>query len=368
MKPPAIFYVFRRPTEKEIRLSAIGKLPEDNFYAYTRLKKTFNLSTTDAPFKKNISFFLQALVDRITPFFIDLGFSIIPALILLPYIKKADIVFATTDTYGLPLGLYKLMRLYDKPLIINTIGLYDGLIRRKNIFALFMAKKILLCTNHIISGGSMDECNRLSALLDIPKNKFTFIPFGIDTSFFYPRAERETDEILAVGADPNRDWQTYQKIAMQLPNEHFRFVSNKTVALPMPKNVLFEYNLTFDQIRDRFWTAKIVLILSKMNHHFAGQSTAFRAMSCGKPVILTQTPGTEEYMLKNRKHCIFVPVGNVESTIEEIKWLNGSRKRRLEMGYNASKLFKDLYSLENYSKKLARTFNKVLRENAIQSI
>jgi glycosyltransferase involved in cell wall biosynthesis len=55
---------------------------------------------------------------------------------------------------------------------------------------------------------SVDEKEKLHKLFPDMKEKIEFIPFGVDLNFFKPQSIPEAKQILAVGFDPDRDWQT----------------------------------------------------------------------------------------------------------------------------------------------------------------
>ncbi len=357
MSKPTIFYVFRRPIKNSLHDIYLRKSPEDITYGLTRMHEDYTILVTDKAFKNRIIPVAQFVLNRIVLHFIDIGFSLIPSLLLLSEIRKSDLIFATVDTYGLPLALLKKIRLYNKPLIINTIGLYDGLAKKKNILSLWFCKKILTQADFFVSSGSFQECQKLSSLLNISIQKFKFIPFGIDTVFFKPGVVDESDEILIIGADPSRDWALYVNTMEKFPDQIFRIITYRGIIKnKMPKNTRIEYDLPYLEIRKRIMSAKCILILSKFNYHFAGQSTAFRAMSCGKPVIFTQTPGVDEYDFKNGIHCFMVAPGNREDVVNSLNKILTSKKMRQKLSKNARHIMSSHYSIEKYSNELKKIF------------
>lgn len=356
-----IFYVFRRPVLEKLEQVKKRQMPEDAFYGFTQLSPKFAPYTTDQHLNSKTLLFLQRLINNGVLNFIDMGFSLLPSLFLVNRLKQANIVFATTDTYGLPLALFKSYGLFRSPLVFNTIGLYDAIVRKNNFLALSVVKWLVKQVDMFVSGGSMQECQLLANLLNIPIERFIFIPFGIDTNFFQPGNEKVNNEVLIIGADPSRDWNLYAHIIQAFPQENFRIVTLKgLVKIPMPKNVIFEYNLSYSEVKHRILSSKFLLILSKLNYHFAGQSTAMRAMSCGKTVIFTKTPGVMEYNFKNKTNCMMVPPGNLPETIYAIKFLNKFPELTRDIGKKARSVITAYYSIEQYGKKLNQVFLKAL--------
>ncbi len=360
MSKRSISYIFRRPVNNSLKDLKKNKVPRDIFYGLTEIRKSYTVKTTDQAFSSKLLLSLQVLLNLLVTQFVDIGFSLLPTLYILKSLEQSDILFATVDTYGLPLALLKYIGAVKKPLIFNTIGLYDGLIRKNSRLALKFYGKILPTVDLFVSGGSFVECQRLAKLLILPLSQFAFIPFGIDTKFFYPKKIQEKNEILIIGADPSRDWRLYQKLANLFPQEKFRIITyTSLIKVSMPQNVIFEYNLSYVALRQRIWEAKFLLILSKLNYHFAGQSTSMRAMSCGKAVIFTKSPGVEEYKFKNYLHCIMVSVNNLEEVQSAINYLNHVPQRRIQMGKKARQIIMQFYRIEIYAQKLKTLFDRM---------
>ena len=363
MSKRSILYVFRRPVTKEIENAYQHDSPRDIFYGLTEINKYCAVKVSDKVFKSRTLLFSQHLLNIFVTKFITLGLSLFPAIYLLKDLNRSDIIFATVDTYGLPIALLKFLKLVRKPLVFNTIGLYDGLLTMKNPLILYFYQQILRAVDHFVAGGSFQECKKLAKMLKFPLSKFSFIPFGIDTDFFTPKKILSNNEILIIGADPSRDWQLYAKIARNFPQETFRVVTYPYIVKhDMPKNVVFEYNLSYLDLRQRIWEAKYLLILSKFNYHFAGQSTAMRAMSCGKAVIFTESPGVEEYQFQNLVHCLKVPVSDEYAVYKAIHFLNTYQAKRSKIERNARRIIVESYSIEKYGQKLRAVFDQIKME------
>ena len=54
-----------------------------------------------------------------------------------------------------------------------------------------------------------------------------FIPFGVDTGYFRPEPATRTDvDVLALGADPRRDYALLAHVAARLPDRSFSIVAS----------------------------------------------------------------------------------------------------------------------------------------------
>lgn len=365
MKRKKILYLFRRPVKREIKSSNEGNYPHDFFYGFTKISKTFSLEVTDKVFKYKIISAIDQILIKILYSKIKTGVSFFSVLFLIPEIKKSDLIFSTVDSYGLPYALYKYIKITDVPFIFNTIGLCDTLLESKSKLFRKIAKKIMEKSDKIISGASNYECKKLARLLDLPQTKFSFIPFGIDTNYFRPskKVASKNQYILIIGADPKRDWDLYFKVISALDKIQFIIITNRKIFEHTPKNAQVYYNLPIDEVRKYIWNSYIVLILSKQNYHFAGQSTILRAMSCAKPVLFTKSYGTEEYGFKNFKNAILAKPNDLDDVIKSLKKIYKNKAKLNSIGEQARKLIVEEYNIDSYSKDLTEVFKETLRNN-----
>lgn len=358
-----VLYLFRRPVERELNKTVAGKYPHDFFYAFTKIDNSITVHVTDKVFKYKLLQLLDHLVIRLLYSKIKTGTAFFSVLFLIPQIRKADLVFCTVDSYALPYALLKLSKIITTPFIFNTIGLCDALNEAKSDLFKKIVVKILKSCDRIISGASYFECKKLASVTGLHISKFSFIPFGIDTVYFQPKKVSVKSEfILIVGADPKRDWILYLKIISHLPNIKFVIITNKKAFETIPQNVEIYYNLPIEEVRDWIWKSTLILILSKQNYHFAGQSTILRGMSCSKTVIFTASYGTKKYGFKNFKNSVLVPPGGYKEVINAINALYNNRQKLFSIGEQARKLVVKDYNVNSYSQKISATFKRVLEK------
>lgn len=362
MKKYTIAYVFRKPVHNTLNLIAQQKAPRDMVYGLTYIQKKFHVITPAVSSYIKVVNALQYILNTLIAQFVDtIGFSLIPTILIASQLQKADLIFATADTYGLPIALLKKLHIINKPLVFNTVGLYDALIRKSNLVVRLLYARILNTTvDRFVSGGSFQECEKLAHLLAIPLNRFTFIPFGIDTKFFHQIKTKELNEILTIGVDPSRDWDLFIAITKKMPKETFRLITYRgLVKSPLPPNIICEYNLSFEEIRNRIWRAQCVVLLTKHNHYFSGQSTMFRSMACAKPVIMTNSPSITAYNLRDRYNCILVPEGDEHAVNQAIQQLNNDAVRK-KIGLRARTMILNDCTIKQYGEKLTEVFQTIL--------
>lgn len=358
-----LFYLFRKPVIREIALAKLGKYPKDFFYGFTELSKLFTLSVSDLAENSKYIRYIHILTNKLISRFLNINISLVQVLLQYNKLNKSEVIFTTVDSYGIAVSLLKSLGFLRKQkLVFNTIGLCDILVylneKKPVIFTLY--KTILKKVDLFISGASKTECITMAKLLSYSNEKFIFIPFGIDTKYFSPMRIEEKNYSLIIGADSKRDWDLYLRLFKSFSREKFIVITHPNLFKQESlSNVRVIYNLPIGEVRDYMTEAKMVIILSKQNYHFAGQSTSFRAMSMGKAVIFTKSYGVEEYGFKNNQECIMISPGDWVSLQRAFLKLNNNSRIRKKIGLNGmAKIIRDL-SIKQYTNKLARVLSSL---------
>lgn len=337
MQKVKVFYIFKRKILVDIKNARKGIFPKDFFYGAASLNNNLEISFSDIFFQYQFLKKIQSLLYILLLRLFRIGFSIVTVTSQLQYIKRSDVVFATVDSIGLPLLMLKSLKLISQPVIVNTGGLCDSLIESNSNIYIKVSSLLTRRASTIVSGASTYECQQLSRLLTLPLNKFKFIPFGIDTNYFMPGRNKSSQEfILIIGADLKRDWDLVKEVAERFLNFNFLIITiPELIKIPLPNNCKVIYNQPVNKVRKYIIESKFLLILSKQNYHFAGQSTAFRAMSCAKCVIFTRSFGVDEYKIKNYQEAIMVRPSSFSDVKKAIIWISENENRLTQIGKNA---------------------------------
>lgn len=357
-KNQIITYIFRTSTSEDIQNARIQKIPKDYFYYYHEVEKIFtttSVTLTSTSLEKVVNLFNDNILK------LTLHFDI-PLLLVIFKIRqfhKSSLIIATTPKIGICLAILKKFRLISGSIAVNIIGLYDQLYTfPKNGWFLKILSSLLTEIDLFICGMGMHEANLLAQLCCIPRSKLHFIPYcGVDTLFFQPQKIATLPFVLAIGIDPGRDWPLYHDIALQFPTRQFVWATHPTlIKVSPPPNVTIKY-LSITKLREYIWSSELVLILTQPNNHLSGQASAFRTMSCGKPVILTRTKGAEAFQLQHLIHCLFVKPNSLQQVKEAIQLLDERPKLRTELGLNGRKLIIKKYAY----KQIAKTFTSLIK-------
>ena len=208
-------------------------------------------------------------------------------------LNRADVVFSTVDTVGIPLMLLAQARLVRPPFVYTAIGLPERLVqlrsgRMERLYAraLGAATAIVVYSEH--------EADVLARWLRergavVP---VVFVPFGVDVEAFRPMDASSAVDVVSIGADPHRDFELLLEVARALPETSFLVVTTGDRARTLgrrPSNVSVETDLPFDEMRRRLEQARVVALPVRDNSYSGATTVLLQAMALAKPVVVTRT-------------------------------------------------------------------------------
>lgn len=331
-----VLYLYNGPRQEFLDKIEAGEQPDDHLYGLLRLRK-LGIETDffdPAPFyRKYLSVYFVHL-----PYFLRL--------------LKYDIVFSTT-AYGTMFFL----RLWPfrKPKFVFYDFSVSGLIGKgKNFKQKFFKWLVHGCAGIVTI--SEKEAKILINILPALENKIKFIPFSTDTTFFHPTNTMvEERQIITVGFDPGRDYETFFAATRSLGLKIVVTQSRKIYSCPnIPKYVDVKNFSWLDLVQEYSRSSLVVLPLDlgRGVNDAMGCSTLVQAMSCGRAIIATRTPTTESY-IKSGENGLLIEEKNKEALgIAIINLLADPVKRRY-LGENARKFILEYCNPEFNSKKLA---------------
>jgi len=244
--------------------------------------------------------------------------SVLPSLRTL---NRADVVCSTVDTVGIPLALLHRAGLARPPLVYVSIGLperiaklregraartYLDALRRVTAFVAYSEYEAGLLRELVGEGG-------------VPP--IVFVPFGVDVAYFVPVTSVEPDiDVVAIGADPHRDFALLLAIAERHPGRRFRIVAGRDAARglgSLPANAELEVDIPLREVRDRLARARVVALPVRANSYSGATTVLLQALAMGKPVVVSRTPAIATgYGLVDGGNCRLVEPGD-EREFEE---------------------------------------------------
>ena len=207
--------------------------------------------------------------------------------------NRADVVFSTVDTVGIPLMLLKRAGRLRPPLVYVAIGLPERLaqLRSRRMRRLY-ASALETCDVVLAYSEKEAEDIRRWVVGQGGAVRAEFVPFGVDAGAFAPDGVARTNVVVSVGTDPHRDFDLLVRVATRMPDVAFRIVTSADHARALhsrPDNVALESDLPFDEMRRRLAEARLVALPVRENTYSGATTVLLQAMALEKPVVVTRT-------------------------------------------------------------------------------
>jgi len=229
------------------------------------------------------------------------------------------------------------------PLVYVAIGLPERLARlRTRRMERLYASSLASCA--AVLAYSEHEAEALAAWLRERgrTTRVEFVVFGVDLERFRPGDAPSVDDVVSVGADPQRDFALLLRVAARLPETTFRIVTTpehaRALGQPSP-NVAVETSLPFDEMRARLAGGRVVALPVRENSYSGATTVLLQAMALGKPVVVTRTQAIASgYGLVDRESCRLVQPGDEEGFARALAEVLGDEAvaRRLGQGGRAT--------------------------------
>jgi glycosyltransferase involved in cell wall biosynthesis len=367
-----ITYVFGFGRSKLI--SSTDKFANDFFYGFFKFLTDGNninyiefQDNSENPNSKKITSFISKVLRKISKlsFFLENILSLKNFKVL----WNTKHIIATNDRIGISLLpfliIYKLLRVNKTSVIVM------GLLAKQttNIIS-HISQRILL--NIFFSLGSnfiflsKSECKQAEVSYKKYKDKFHFVPFCVDTSFWMREDERKINrnKILFIGNDGRREYDLVLQIAKAMPQYEFLLItSNIQLSLIESDNVKLikgSWNkriLSDHQLRDYYHQGLLSIIPIKNTYQPSGQSVALQSMSMKVPVLISDTIGFwDKEMFINNENIFFISDNNLDTWVDRIQKILSDTQLTNMVSLNGNKT-----AVENYdSEYFYNSLNKII--------
>lgn len=248
----------------------------------------------------------------------------------LPLLDHYDVVFSWEIKCGLVIALYQTLLRRRRPRHVILGFILKGALARYPA-----AARLILSSAAGVVCFTRYEGEWCRNSLGLHPEQIHFIPLAWDVTEDADVSATDWDDyVLSVGSS-NRDYKTLLQVATHVKA---RFI---IVAQPynlkgqsLPSNVEVRFNLSSNEVTRLLRRARLVIVPLHDMAYAAGQNVVLRAMSASRAVIVTRTPGTEDYV-KDGETGILVSPNNVEETIKVVERLLGSPKETQQLGTRA---------------------------------
>ena len=168
----------------------------------------------------------------------------------------------------------------------------------------------------------------------VAERRLHHLVFGVDADFFLPGGAPEPDLVVSVGNDRHRDHRTVvdamRCVQARRPPARLSLVTRAPVEVPAALGRRIQ-RLDHRGIREQYQRASVVAVALRRNLHVSGVTVALEAMACGRPVVITATPGMSDYV-DDGVTGVLVPPGDPVSMSETIGGLLADPDRAAAMG------------------------------------
>jgi len=368
-RAPKVLFVFAKARRDYLIQFREGRAPRDFFYGMFDLAELgVSCRYVETGTRRLAGWGALRLIHLLFARATGLGFNLQQSLLSLRSRGGCNIMFATTDSVGMPLAMLKACGLVKMPLVYATIGLADHLAARKGKPVFRLYQRWLRSVDRFVCYG-YEERKKLLNLFQLPPSRVHFVPFGTDVAYFRTGTERpprpedmrpQTDAVLSVGMDAQRDWALLFRAAQRLPCR-FEIVSNLAYSrdLEPPANVTLHPPMPVHEVRSCYERAPFVVLPVKENTYSAGTITLLQCMAMGKAVIVSQTGAIRGgYNLAHKDNCWLVRPGSVEDLTEAIRMLYNHPELRSEIGQRARRAVEARHTSNAFAKALRAIFEK----------
>ena len=355
-----ITYAYGHGREKKINKSS--DYSSDFLYGYDHLKELDYDVDYIVPNNKNNSLliFIEKVLRKCTKLPIYMS-----DYISWNNIKKifgSEVLILTNDPIALSLLpiliFYKLFKRGE--IIVVIMGLFSKPKPNKliNLFQSFFIRTLLLVSSKFIFLGKNEKLNAENLYLN-KKNKLSYLPFCVDTNFWYQEKVEKVYDFIFVGNDGNRDYKFLIEMVEHLQNYKFLVISNNYQLTEYFENNIFlngdfykgsmsESKITDAELRTFYNQEKVSLVPLNNTVQPSGQSVSLQSLSVGIPVIISDTDGNWFNGEKISSDFIYTAKQN---TIES--W---------------NHLFENIYQESNDYEKISKRMSGYIKDNLDKSV
>ena len=259
------------------------------------------------------------------------------------YTSKGEVIVSWNFVVGaITTFLLRILMRKRKVICLNMITHKKGwlnIVVRKFVYNIaFNYKNLWISVNDIQLVGHYSKLFRLPL-----ENIFVLhdVFYSIDEQSDF----QEIGDYVFTGGDAFRDWNNFVKCAQEMPEIKFVCVArrkNFPANLVLPENLKIYFDTTVDEFYRILKQSRIVF-LPLISLAPCGLIVMIDAALALKPVIITRTPATKNYV-QNDISGFLIEIGNIQEMKEAIINLNSSKELRIEFSKNLKN-----HIIENFS-------------------
>ncbi len=145
---------------------------------------------------------------------------------------------------------------------------------------------------------SAAQVEPLEALLGRGGPGVEMVSFGIDADFYGLAPYPERPLVVSAGGDRDRDagllLEALATVHDAVPEAEI-IVQSKAAVTP-PPGVAVVASMSHVQLRELYERMSVMVLATRPNLHVSGMTVALESMAVGRPVVITESPGLEDYV------------------------------------------------------------------------
>jgi glycosyltransferase involved in cell wall biosynthesis len=296
-----------------------------------------------------------------------LGFDLIHTLRNRDEMLRSDVIWTHTEQEWLSAALMLLMngKREEQPLLLaQSVWLIDkwpnyGLLRRW-FYRKLIGRADLLTT---LARDNAELCREYF------DRDATQLFYGLNTRDFpvqQPKAWQPNTplRIAAIGNDRDRDWETLIKAVGNDPRFAVRLATRRRIPRALRSlNVQVAPGAGLKKQRELYDWADVVVVPLRPNTHASGITVMLEAAAVGKPMVVTNVGGLEDYF--SARAAAYVPPFDADALREALLGLIASPDQALQQAQAASmQLVSRDHTTQHYAQQHVKLTRDLLRQQA----
>jgi len=182
----------------------------------------------------------------------------------------------------------------------------------------------------------------------------SFVPFGVDSTFFSPQSYPDKPMVLSVGSDRHRDPETLfaalRLVHARRPDAEILVQTRSD--LPAPTGVTKISAVPHSELRELYARSSVIAVATKPNLHASGMTVTLEAMATARPVVISRTVGLEDYMTEGQ--CgLFSRPEDPQDMSERILELLDDPGRAAQMGQRGREILEAKFTTSHMARRIA---------------
>ncbi|MBI1366156.1 MAG: glycosyltransferase [Alphaproteobacteria bacterium] len=254
------------------------------------------------------------------------------------FARKPDIIVTVFPAVAFAVAVWKRVLFRRTPIIAWAFNIGSTASALKGRLAGIVLRGVDLFVVH-----SREERQHYARWLDLPVERFRFVPLQRGGRKFQRKEETSQPYMLAMGS-AGRDYQTLIDATRDL-GARVVIVAKQDVLRPLKphSDVEFCSNLSMSKCEELLSAARLNVVPISNVDTASGQVTFLMSLCYGVPTVATDCPGTRDY-LTNGHDALLVPAGDAGALRSAIKWLWTNESERARIGQNGLRTWKERFS------------------------